>query len=538
MAGSPAIDVFESRRSTVYGTRGVVSTSQPLAAQAGIQALRDGGNAFDAAVTTAATLAVVEPHMTGIGGDVFALYRTADGDVGGMQSGGPAPQSVSLEELRSTISAESDDGSVEIGSQSPHAVTVPGTVRGWDALLERFGRRTLSPALEPAIEYATDGYPVSEIIASDWAANADTLDERARETYLIDGRPPRAGEFVTLPELGESLKRIATDGADVFYEGEIADEIVRTIRDLGGFLSAKDLAEFEPRFVDPVSTTYGDATVYELPPHNQGLLAIEALNVADELDVDAHSPNSPERVHGLVESMKVAFRDGHHYVTDPDFEEIPPLDSKAYAARRADAIGDSATENPSIGTPNPETEDADTVLLTVADKAGNVVSFINSVFASFGSGIAAGDTGILLQNRGRSFSLDPSDPNRFEPGKQPFHTLIPGLVRRDTDDWTAFGVMGGFMQPQGHLQVLSHLLDSDDSLQRACDRPRWRYREDGTLSVESRMDHTLVDALLDRGHDVRVERLSAFGGAQIARWNDGVLSGASDPRKDGTTIGF
>lgn len=540
MDGTRTLDRFESRRSTVYGTGGVVATSQPLAAQAGLDALRNGGNAFDAAVTTAATLNVVEPHMTGIGGDVFALYRTADGDVGGLQSGGPSPEAATIERVRSRIAEERDvdPEQAEIESTSPHAVTVPGAVRGWEAILEPFGNLSLSDALQPAIDYALDGFPVSEVIATGWHRSVERLDETAADSYLLDGRAPRVGETMRLPNLGESFHTIARHGADAFYEGEIAEEIVHAVRSKGGLLTEDDLASFRPELVEPVSTTYRGAEVYELPPNNQGVIALEALNIAEALDAGAYPADSADRVHYLVEATKRAFVDGHHYVTDPDFETVPPLESKQYADRRAQGIGPTATERPTIGTPNADAENSDTVLLTVADGEGNVVSFINSLFAEFGSGIAAGETGILLQNRGRSFSLDEDDPNRLEPGKRPFHTLIPGLVRFDAQDWAAFGVMGGFMQPQGHVQLLSNLLDDGVDLQRACDRPRWRYREAGHVSVEPRMDDSIVANLVRRGHDVGVDTMEAFGGAQIARYHDGTLSAATEPRKDGVAIGF
>ena len=539
MDPNPDLDRFDSRRSTAYARNGMVATSQPLATQAGVAALREGGNAFDAAVTTAAVLNVVEPMSTGIGGDAFALYRTADGDVGALRSCGGAPAEATIGTVRERVAERSgvDPSAASMPGAGPLAVTVPGTARGWERLVEDHGARSLAAALDPAVEYAREGFPVSEVIADMWATGeALFTEEGAREEYLLDGRSPEPGEVVTLPDLGETLDTIATAGADAFYEGALADRIAETVRDRGGLLAADDLAGFEPEYVDPVSTTYRGAEVYELPPNNQGLIALEALNVAEELDAGSYDYDSPERVHYFAESLKRAFHDGHHYITDPEFEDVPALGSNAYAAERAATVGERAG-SVSIGGPGAP-GDGDTVLLTVADDVGNVVSFINSIFGNFGSGVVVPGTGITLQNRGSSFSLDPDHPNRIEPGKRPFHTLIPGLCRLGDDDWAAFGVMGGYMQPQGHLQVLSNLLDYGMPLQAALDAPRWRYREDGSLAVEDRFPDGLLPKLARRGHEVVVRPPGDFGGGQITRLDGDVLSGATEPRKDGTASGF
>lgn len=550
----PDPDRFTSRRSTVYAPNGLVATSQPLAAEAGVRMLREGGNAFDAAVATAAALNVVEPTSTGIGGDVFALYRTADGEVGAMRSCGGAPADATIENVRSALEADANaadyypesrgyatDADEEAGMPflGPHAVTVPGTARGWEATVQELGELTLADALQPAIEYATEGYPVSEIIASHWTGAEDLFtDEHAREAYLKDGRAPGVGETMRLPRLGESMRKIAERGADVVYEGEIAEKIAVEVQAKGGFMTVDDLASFEPEFVDPVSSTYNGAEIYELPPNNQGLIALEALNIAEELGAGEHSLDSPERIHYFAEAMKRAFHDGHRYITDPEYEDVPPLESKEWARERAEDVGETADHDVSFGVPDSHAEDADTVLLTVGDDEGNLVSYINSRFAGFGSGLVAGDSGIALQNRGASFSLDPDHPNSLEPGKRPFHTLIPALVRFDEDDWAAFGVMGGYMQPQGHVQVISNIVDYDMPLQAALDYPRWRYRESGELAVEGRLDGNVQSKLARMGHDVRVLPPVMFGGAQITRREDEVLSGATEPRKDGNATGY
>ncbi len=528
----PDLDRFTSRRSTVYASEGIVATSQPLAAEAGRDLLRQGGNAFDAAVATAAALNVVEPTSTGLGGDVFACYRTADGDVGAMRACGHAPAGATRERVRRAVAEDPDEA--EMPDRGPHTVTVPGTARGWEATVQRLGRLSLADALQPAIRYATEGYPVTEVVAAQWRHAEDLFaNERARATYLVDGQSPAVGETVRLPELGETMARIAHEGADVVYEGAVGDAIARAVQDAGGFLTAEDLADFETEWFDPLSTTYGGVEVFELGPNNQGQIALEALNIAAESGAGEHPHGSADRVHAFAEATKLAFHDGHHYVTDPDYEDVPPLHDPAYARERARQVGDEASQDVAVGPPGVPGEDADTVLLCVADAAGNVVSYINSRYMGFGSGLVAEGTGVALQNRGASFSLDPDDPNRLEPGKRPFHTLVPALARFGDDDWAAFGTMGGYMQPQGHVQVLANLVDYGMGLQRALDEPRWRYRADGTLAVEDRLAEGIGPALARRGHDVRVEPATAFGGAQIARYADGTLSGATEPRKDG-----
>ena len=545
MDGSPDPDRFTSRRSTVYARNGLVATEQPLAAEAGLEMLREGGNAFDAAVATAAVLNVTAPAETGLGGDVFLLYRTADGDVGGMQSCGGAPADATLDAVRESVAGpDGDPDTVEMPDLSPHAVTVPGTARGWEAAVETHGRLEFGRTLQPAIRYAREGFPVMEMAADFWTGGEQLFTEAyARETFLNDGHAPRAGEVFANPDLGDSLAAIAEDGADAFYEGPIGERVVEAVRSRGGFLSMSDLESFEPEFVDPVSTTYNGVEVYELPPNNQGLITLEALNIAAELDAGEHDYRTPERVHYFAEAMKLAFHDGHRYITDPDYEAVPPLASKSWARKRASEVGPQAIEDASFMAPG-GAEDADTALLTAADGAGNVVTLINSLFSStdpvlgFGSGIVPEGTGIVLQNRGASFSLDPDDPNHIEPDKRPFHTLIPAVAHFGEDDWAAFGCMGGATQPQGQVQMLANAVDYDMPLQAALDAPRWVYRADGTLGVEGRFDGHLLTKVARKGHDVRIMKKDHFGGAQVARYDDGVLSGATEPRKDGSIAQF
>ncbi|MFT4945881.1 MAG: gamma-glutamyltranspeptidase/glutathione hydrolase [Natronomonas sp.] len=544
----PDLDRYGSRRSTVYAPNGVVATSQPLAAEAGVSILREGGNAFDAAVATAAALNVVEPTSTGLGGDVFACYRTADGEVGGMRSCGHAPGGATREKVRAAVDedeetvygADRQREGVTMPDQGPHTVTVPGTARGWEATVQKHGRFGLGDVLQPAIEYATEGYPVTEVVSAQWQHGEELFtDEHAREAYLFDGEAPDPGQYVSLPKLGRSLERIAQAGADVVYEGEIGEAIAEEIQSKGGFMTTDDLADFEVEWLDPVSTTYNGVEIFELGANNQGQIALEALNIAEEIGAGDCPYESPERVHAFVEAMKLAFTDGHHYITDPEFEDVPPLHSKSYARERATRYSpDGVLADVEVGTPDSAGEDADTVLLTVADAEGNVVSYINSRFAGFGSGVVAGETGIALQNRGASFSLDGDVPNSLESGKRPFHTLIPALARFDDEDWMSFGVMGGYMQPQGHVQTLANMIDYEMPMQAALDAPRWRYRADGSVALEERMADGIAAKLARKGHDVRVLPPLQFGGAEATRKSGAVLSGATEPRKDGHVAGF
>lgn len=527
---------YGSRQSVVRAPEGIVATSQPLAAQAGLEAMRQGGNAFDGAVTASAVLGVVEPMMSGPGGDLFAMYRTEDGELGALSSGGPAPRAADPTSVREAMNQETGDGTPSMPHRGPLSVVVPGCVKGWKRLLEAHGRRSLGEALEPAVRYAREGFPVTEVIAEYWAFFGELLEEGpGRTMFMPGGSAPAPGEVVRLPQLGRTLERIAREGPGVFYRGEVAGEIVREVQSRGGLLEGSDLERFEPVSAEPVTTTYGDRTIFELPAPNQGPIALEAFNLAKQRGVREAPPGSVERTHGLIESMRTAFEDGRSALADPEFVDVPDLADPEYAADRVRS--DPTEPSGSAGT-TAAPKSGDTVLVTAADGAGNVVSCISSLFNGFGSGLVAGETGVVLQNRGASFSLDPDDPNCIAPGKRPFHTLIPALIRKDDRDWTAFGVMGGLMQPQGHLQVLDHLVDGECTLQEALDRPRWRWCEDGSVAVEARMDDDLLDGLVRRGHTVRVQGAAFFGGGQMARFQDGVLCGATDPRKDGAAVGF
>ncbi len=532
---------FRSRRSMVAATGGMVGTSSPLAAQAGLQILKRGGNAADAAIATAAVLNVVEPASTGIGGDCFALFFDAKtGHLSALNGSGRAPAALTAAVVRR-------GGVSAIPNRSPHAVSVPGTVAGWTDLLAKHGRMTLGDVLVDAIHYARDGYPVSPLFAGHWGrAEAGLRAGSYTEEYLPGGRAPRAGELVRLPALARSLQAIADGGPSAFYEGEIADAIVSTLRSLGGVMTKADLREHRSTWETPISVDYRGVTIYECPPNGQGLAALQALHVASQWDIGALPWDSPERLHLLVEAMRLAFADARHYIAD-NATDPAPLDfllSHDYAVARAALVSPtSAMQPPEFGTP---IAGSDTVYLSVVDGEGNACSFINSLYAGFGSNIVAEGTGIMLQNRGALFTLEEGHPNYLQPRKRPYHTIIPGMALKDGALWASFGVMGGFMQPQGHLQVISAMIDDDLNPQDALDRPRFCLMDgtnDSELALEVGIPVASMAALAALGHRVRPisgEGRALFGDGHIIRRDadTGVLFGGSDPRKDGLTVAY
>ncbi|MFN8418532.1 MAG: gamma-glutamyltransferase [Anaerolineae bacterium] len=529
---------FQSRRSMVVARGGMVCASNPLAAQSGLQILRQGGNAADAAIATAAMLNVTEPASTGIGGDCFALYYDAKTkQVSALNGSGRAPAGLTLEVARK-------ENPHEIGMRSPLAISIPGTVAGWNDLLTRHGRMTLKETLADAIRYARDGYPVGEVFATGWQFSESMLRNSPNtEEYLP---APKPGQLVKLPSLARSLEQIAEGGTEAFYTGEIADAIVRTVQELGGVITHDDLKKHISTWDTPITTTYRGLTVYQCPPNGQGLAVLQALNIAEGWNLAEMAWDSPERLHLMIEAMRLAFADTRYYVADQAFSPAP-LDwllSKEYAAqRRAMVSADRAMQPPDYGKP---LAGSSTVYLSVVDGEGNACSFINSLYAGFGTGIVAKGTGIFLQNRAALFSLDPDHPNVVAPNKRPFHTIIPGLALESGDLWASFGVMGGFMQPQGQLQVLVAMRDDDLNPQEALHRPRFCL-EDGTvdslLALEDGIPPATMKRLAELGHNVRpisgFER-RLFGDGQIIRRDaqSGVLFGGSDPRKDGLPAAF
>lgn len=524
----------------VVARRGMVATSNPLASQAGLAILRAGGNAADAAIAAAAVLNVTEPASTGIGGDCFALYFDArTKQVTALNGSGRAPMALTAAELR-------DLGWSEIPPHHAHAVTVPGAVAGWHDLLERHGTMSLADVLVDAIYYARDGYPVHPVFAASWKrAEAFLQSSPNTEDYLPDGRAPAAGQIVRLPDLANTLQAIAAGGKQAFYTGAIADAVVKSIQAAGGVMSHDDLKAHTSTWDEPIFSDYRGVRVYECPPNGQGIAALQAMNIASGFDLGSMAWDSPERLHLMVEAMRLAFADARRYVADQSTNPAPVdwLLSAEYASQRRALISSQAIQPPSFGKP---LAGSDTVYLSVVDGQGNACSFINSLYMGFGSGIVAKGAGFFLQNRGALFNLEADHPNVLAPGKRPYHTIIPAMATRGGELWASFGVMGGFMQPQGHFQVISAMVDDDLNPQEALNRPRWLLNSgtgDSALWLEEGIPVETMSRLADMGHRVRPVSgylRGAFGDGQIVRRDSetGVLCGGSDPRKDGLTAGY
>jgi len=501
--------------------------------------LLQGGNAIDAAIATAAALNVVEPMSTGLGGDVFALvYLSSSNELKALNASGRTPYAASLTALRNL-------GYSKMPEVGIHTVTIPGALDGWCSLLEMYGTMRLAQVLAPAIDLAEQGFPVTEIIAHLWERNSTKLKSNtsATQTYLIAGKAPVLGEIVVQPDLARTFKKIAEGGRDVFYRGEIAETIVACSQENDGLITLQDLKDHTSTWVTPISTNYRGYDIYECPPNGQGLVVLLALNILEGYDLQSLGHNSAEYLHLLIEAMKLAFADANRYVADPDFVDIPleKLLSKSYAEQRRQLIDiNKARQEVEAGVPNVQ---GDTVYLAVTDKEGNSVSFINSLYQAFGSGIVVEGTGICLQNRGSLFSLEPGHPNRIEPRKRPYHTIIPAMVFKDGNLFLTFGVMGGFMQPQGHIQVLLNIIDFGMGVQTALDAPRFRYFiQDNECAFESGIRSSIIQELAKKGH--RIAELDApysqeFGGGQaiMVHPSTEVLIAGSDPRKDGCAIG-
>ena len=533
---------FNSRRSPVLGRGGMAATSQPLAAAAGLDTLRRGGNAADAAVAMAAALNVTEPTSTGIGGDCFALYYDAQTrQVSALNGSGRAPQALTLERLQAEGYAH------ELPPYHPYTITVPGACAGWCDLVARHGRLEMAQVLAPAIRLAEEGFPVSPITAYFWGRGAERQLAAAlngRE-LTINGRGPRPGEIFRNPGLARTLQAVAEGGKAAYYQAEIAAAIARVIQQAGGCLSEADLAAHTSTWQEPISTTYRGMTIWECPPNGQGLAALLALNLLEGYPLQDMEAFSAERLHLLIEALRLAFADTRWYAADPEYSPAPlaELLSKEYAAQRRRLIDPRrATLDQVLGTP---TSSSDTVYLTVVDGDGNACSFINSNYMGFGTGIVPEGWGFTLQNRGHNFSLEPGHPNALAPGKRPYHTIIPALATHPNGDlYASFGVMGGFMQPQGHVQVLLNLLDDGLDPQAALDRPRLCINDGtagGRVSLEEGLPSGLLEQLVGMGHPVEWvsgHARALFGRGQIIlrERDSGVLWGGSDPRADGCAM--
>lgn len=530
-------------RSDVAGRNGMVCTSQPLASMAGIDALRNGGNAVDAAVAANAVLSVVEPMNCGPGGDLFAIvWVEEDKRLYGLNASGRSPFAWTLE-------AAQTRGIAKIPTYEPVAWSVPGCVSGWQALLDRFGRLGMKAALEPAIEYASQGFAVTPVIAHDWFFDAAAHPSLA-EVFMPDGRAPAFGDVFCNPHMAESLRTVARGGADAFYEGEIAERIVAFSENNGGYFSLRDFREHSATWVEPVTTSYRGYDVWELPPNGQGIAALQMLNMLEQFDMSACSPGSPEHLHLIIEAKKLAFEDRAAYYADMDLAHVPvrELISKAYGRERAKRIDPGrAAQNVKPGSPYGASE---TIYLTAADGDGNMVSLIQSTYHGWGSHIVPGKLGFPIQNRGCSFSLTPGHANVLEGHKRPFHTIIPAFVTRDNRPVFSFGVMGGDFQPQGHVQILLNIIDFGMSPQQAGDQPRVAHSGSsepngtkadggGRVSLEPGIATATAEALAAMGHAVRPEP-DIHGGYQGIWREEGPLRyfGGSDPRKDGCAVGF
>ncbi|MDP6738595.1 MAG: gamma-glutamyltransferase [Planctomycetota bacterium] len=533
-------------RSPVRARKGMAATSQPLATSTALQILRSGGHAVDAALAANAVLCLVEPTGAGLGGDLFAMvWDGTEKKLYGVNGSGRSPRSLTLDRLQ-------QEGSIP--PRGPLSVSVPGCVDGWSLLHERFGRVPFADLLAPAIDYAREGFPVSDVIAHEWERNVQTLSAfpTFAETFTLSGRAPRAGEIFSNHSLARTLEILAQEGRDAFYEGQLAEQMVAHMQKSGGFLCMADLSEHRGEWVTPLSTSYRGVNVWELPPNGQGIAALQMLNVLEHFDLEGMGWASADHLHVLIEAKKLAFEDRAKFYADPEFAQIPidQLTSKEYAAERAQAIDmGRARRCPTPGDPA-ALEAGDTVYLSVADKEGNMVSLIQSNYRGMGSGVTPPGLGFVLQNRGELFSLDPSHANVFAPGKRPFHTIMPGFSTCGSEAWLCFGVMGGATQPQGHVQVLTNQLDFRMNVQEAGDAPRVIHRgsscptgeaalEGGRVSIESGVPTRVSESLVRRGHYLD-DASGQYGGYQAIEWDSASATycGASESRKDGHAAGY
>ncbi len=517
-------------RSPVLACDGMAATSHPLATLAAIDTLRAGGNAVDAAVAAVATLCVIEPHMTGIGGDCFCLVAEPGKPVWGYNGCGRAGASAAPEPLRA-------QGLSEIGT-SIHAVTVPGAVEAWEQILKAHGRFGLDRALTRAIHYAENGFPVTQRVAWDWAQRVGKLaaDPGATRHYLFGGQAPREGDVIRFPALAQTLKTIAAQGARAFYEGEIAADMVSTLAARGSFLGAEDFASHRGEVVTPISTNYRGLDLTEIPPNGQGLTALVMLNILENFDLAALDPVGPERFHLVLEAARLGFAVRDSHIAEPSFMRVTVADllDKGFARKLAGLID----MNKRVALPSAPTPGSDTVYLTVVDRDRMAVSFINSLYSQFGVGLCTEKTGVMLTNRGSCFTLAAGHPNEFGAGKRPMHTIIPALAMRDGRCDMSFGVMGGSYQPMGHVQIVTNMLDYGMDVQQAIDGPRFFFEGEQSV-IEHGTPAATIEGLRRRGHDV-VMAAAPWGGGQTIKidWDRGVLIAGSEPRKDGCALGY
>lgn len=532
-------------RSEVIAQHGMAATSQPLATQVAIDILKQGGHAVDAAIAANATLGLMEPTGNGIGGDLFAIVWDAkEKKLYGLNASGRSPYDLSRDYFI-------DNGYEKIPALGPLPVSVPGCVDGWQELHDRWGKLKLEEVLKPAIEYAENGFPLSEVIAYYWERNAEILKSYPHfaDTYMPDGSAPKKGEVFKNPRLAYTLDKIAQGGRDSFYLGSVAQRIAEAVQSQGGFLSLRDLADHESEWVEPISTNYRGYDVWELPPNGQGTAVLQMLNILEGYDIASMGFGSTDYIHHLVEAKKLAFEDRAKFYADPDFYDIPieALISKEYAEERRALIDPNRAAS---SYPAGELEQGNTIYLTTADAEGNMVSLIQSNYRGMGSGIVPEGLGFVLQDRGELFSLEKGHANVYEPHKRPFHTIIPAFITKDGQPFISFGLMGGAMQPQGHTQIVCNLIDFGMNLQEAGDAPRIRHsgssqptgetmKNGGRLYLESGFAPQVLRELRSKGHDIRFTK-GEYGGYQAIRF-DGmqkVYFGASESRKDGQAGGY
>ena len=544
-------------RSEVIAANGMVATSQPLATQVGLDVLRRGGNAMDAAIAANAATGLMEPTGNGIGGDLFAIIWHAETEtLYGLNASGRSPQGLSYAQLLQELEAKGADS---IPAYDLLSISVPGTVDGWRRIHERFGTLSFQEILQEPIRYAEEGFPVSEQIAQSWQRSVPFLMNQVgdvgafEETFTIDGRGPETGEIFRNPDLGATYRLIAEQGPRAFYEGEIADRIDAFMREHGGYLRKADFEAHTSEWVDPVSVNYRGYDVHQIGGNNQGTAVLQMLQILEGYDLASKGHNSEEALHLMIEAKKLAYEDRSKHYADPDFYDAPVerLLSDAYGAERRELIGDRASSRTTTGVEVMEA--GDTVYLTTADGEGNMVSLIQSNFRGMGTGFVVPGTGFSFQNRGELFSLDPAHPNVYEPGKRPFHTIIPGFVTRDGAPYFSFGIMGGAYQPMGHVTILTNIIDFGMNTQEAGDAFRWRHYDStqptdgaaetlqngGRVQFESAIDYGIVRGLRQRGHTVRIGG-GFYGRYQGIRYDaeQGVYYGASESRVDGQAAGY
>jgi len=532
-------------RSEVIAQNGMAATSHPLATQVALDILKKGGNAFDAAIAANAVLGLMEPTGCGIGGDLFAILWSAErGKLYGLNASGRSPRSLKLEYFK-------ENNIEKIPSYGPLPVSVPGCVDGWFEIHDMFGKLPMADILQPAIKYAREGFPVTEIIAWQMKRNLEILKDypNIKEVYMPDGRAPEKGEIFKNPQLASTLEKIVKGGRNEFYRGSIARTIDAFMKKQGGFLSYDDLARHHSEWVEPVSTTYRGYEVWELPPNGQGIVALQMLNILEGYDIASMGFGSAEYMHLFTEAKKLAFEDRARYYADPAFSKIPisRLISKKYAAERRKLIDfNKAAKVYQPGNLEPD----NTIYLTVADRYGNMISLIQSNYRGMGSGMCPTGLGFILQDRGEMFTLEEGHPNCYAPGKRPFHTIIPAFITKEGKPYISFGVMGGDMQPQGHVQIIVNLIDFKMNLQEAGDAPRMYHTrsseptgeqmiDGGILNLESGFRWEEIQKLLQKGHTIQWN-LGGFGGYQAIMWDEKnkVYYGASESRKDGQAAGY